>query len=451
MKLSRNGSVLKVFRPSTLIASIFILLVFIVYLIANGTEPIAFDDAWTYDVLMGKELFSPAFTQTWNQMFRSYSIPLLFWLIGNNADIVWAQILSMFGAWVLFASVLASAVPKGTLKTMIFIVTVLTLFDRGYYHCNQFTLSDSFGLSLLLVWFSILFRFDVFFEKMKPFPLPVQVVALSLFLVLTSLMSNTRDTHVFFVLLGAIPVLFLTPRKSIAVFIALCFVVIAYLQIEGPSSRHSDNLMNVIGQRILPNPEFTHFFVENGMPMNPDVESLRGGTMWSSNWKQILGPFIMQKGKQVYTKFLLTHPIYTLKAIFEHEAIIFEQHFPDHSRNYVFTQWTDFLSGIGWIPVDILWVLFAISCGLLFLYGPQTKEMLRPICFSLFLTVSGFVNAAIAYHGDEWEEIWRHCFIGSIVFRLGVITFSIQVMGLAFSRLTRNFGHSDPLRGSFRV
>ena len=190
--------------PTRLLGSaLFLALYFALYWNAHSPTPICFDDCKDYVALMGDSILSGSYWQILMRPHRPVSIPIIYSLFGSPTpevalNVVRFQIILSFLAWTTFSLSVASLADGPVARGVIFVVTSTGMFARGYYHFNQYLLSDSIALSSLLLWFAILVRGQNCVAWLAAKSAVIRALGLVAFIVLTGLVSNTRDTHIFF-------------------------------------------------------------------------------------------------------------------------------------------------------------------------------------------------------------------------------------------------------------
>jgi hypothetical protein len=410
----------------------FCLLMFCLYWGAQGFTPVISTD--NYDALMGYSLLSKAYTATWHDMYRSYTVPMIFSFFGslnerNEQRIIIFQILSSFIAWVYFAWVLGSLCQNRALRWLVFLSVSTLMFGRGYFYSNQYLLSDSIALSLLLLWYSCILKLDYLVDLLIPKATAFKVLAFFVFAILTSLTSNARDANVFLLLITILPIWIILGRrpKYVALTLTVIILIITAQQVKTSHARSIVSIATVIETRIVTDPARAEFFEAHGLSLDGNVKlwikNAGPLSIWASEikdfpWTPELRNFIETKGKSVYALYLLTHPQYVASNVLGYPNIILNQRnvFPLHSASPIYLK---FLSIIDLLPFGMLLGLTLISW--LFLIARNLFFKNRIALFGFFFCFAGLTNSLLGFHADAWaeNEAKRHCFIGSILFRVG--------------------------------
>lgn len=460
---------------------------FSLYWNAHGLTPICFDDCRDYVALMGESIFSGSYWEFLVRPPRPASIPVIYSLFGTPSPgaamhLVRFQISLSFLAWITFSMSVASLADGPVARAATFLAISSGMFARGYHHFNQYLLSDSIALSLLLLWLAILVRGQHCMAWLAPKSVGIRALGFGAFITLTGLVSNARDTHVYFVLLG-MPVVWhgiARYSKGAAAATMLVILGIAVLQDSQSTVRHVWNLTNVITGAILPHSERVEFFEARGMRISDDEVAryrrlggapsvfdvseqiteasrsrhLDNGKLLDEVFAQNRGfiasqeEFLVREAKSAYVSFLVSHPAYVVGNIVQHADIMLNPSTPDQADDptgpVMMPAYPRAFSVIDYLPLT--WLV-----GLSFLATAALAAERRLFTglggAGLFLVVAGMSNAVIAFHGDLWEvsEMERHCLIGSIVFKTGC-----GVLLLAATNLRRVIGRRLPTPGGSR-
>src|SRR5208283_3022064 len=180
----------------------------------------------------GGEFFHTLYT-----MFRPWAVPTFFSLFGafeisSAARIVLSQTYIAFLSWLLFAYACQGMFATRALKFVGFVLVSSLMFGQGYYHFNQFLLSDSLAMSSVLMQYALVFlfpRFANFCEKADHGRTYI-VLYLAVIFIVTAFEMATRDANIMLGLSG-VAFLFFANRKGVigdeARWILVMFVFVA--------------------------------------------------------------------------------------------------------------------------------------------------------------------------------------------------------------------------------
>ncbi len=235
----------------------------------------------------------------------------------------YAQTAFSIAAWSLLAVACARNGRSNASRLLLFSCPLAFSVIAPVALWNFLALSESFALSCM----AVLAAAWMLFLRTGRIAWAVGVA------VATAAFASTRDVHAYLVPMIAVPSLALAfsspppPRMAIfalAVFSGIVFAAMAVSIDNGFDDRGRWRVpfYDVMGKRILPDPEFVDWFAENGMPTsdalleragkaagedgeqsinrNPDLEEFRA---WSG-----------EHGRRTYLKFLVSHPIYSITA-----------------------------------------------------------------------------------------------------------------------------------------
>ncbi len=456
----------------------YIVAAFFVYEVSSIGSPVCFSDCFEYIELMqasGGEFFHTLYT-----MFRPWAVPTFFSLFGafeisSAARIVLAQTYIAFLSWLLFAYACQGMFATRALKFVGFVLLSSLMFGQGYYHFNQFLLSDSLAMSSVLMQYALVFlfpRFANFCEKADHGRTYI-VLYLAVIFIVTAFEMATRDANIMLGLSG-VAFLFFANRKGVigdeARWILVMFVfVAAFGQSWAARMRHPVNARNILAGAVFANEDMRDFFSKHGMPASFDAAA--AGAKPQSLDAVDIGEVDEVKKKiasaeqgaeekkflggvgGVYALYFLTHPAYVVDNVARHRRLIFAQSVDleatierggfakPGARKFVrLGETTPFIAGAStklsagdYIP-PVVGVLLLALCALPPLMRPGEMWSFAP----LFLAAMGLVNAILGFFGDVWErsEMERHAFVGSMVLRLGLMLCLLRLIEEARRRWT---------------
>ncbi len=445
---------------------IFIALNFFVYLNYSIGTPICFDDCLSYTELMGKGSLTRYIT-TWHSMWRPWFVPVFFSFFGEYSlssalSINIAQTIILFISWTIFAASIAQQF-SGRFAKITFVILSLSIYAQQYYILNRYLLSDSLALSTLLFFLSIVISFSQLRKKIGI------KNAICLLLITALIATGSRDANVMFALLGTIYILFfnyktITRLQLLTIIVAIAIICIN--QMNHASYRHYLNVKHVLAGFVLPHPAVADFFITRGMPANLN----KGIDLKPQEWCTVNYPQINENARlanipdkyiyrasKIYALWLLSHPIYVMQQAFNDRDCILGQSYATSPSLLMMGAQTEEASYIrpgekataiqqGIIriaPADFfdpkIKMMIALSLSVLFIFLYALKKN-NYLAVSVFLIVSGFLNAVSSYFADMWSpsEMLRHAFIGSIIFNVGFVVSIIAAIAFLFSFFTRS-------------
>lgn len=358
----------------------------------------------------------------WLKRGRSPVVPLLYKLLGKTpAAIATFQLLLSLASWGLLALFVSRAVGPPLLRLGAFMVLLLFSLHEQIVIWDRFLLSDSIAISLFALFIASWLWLLEEWHWGKA----------ALVVLVGGLWTFTRDTNAWEIamLAGFLIVVALwwrSPRYLlIGVAFALCFL--GNEASQNSAQRWVTPFVNVLGKRVLPDPDRTEYFAGHGMPVTPAVMQLSGQLAWSQDLFYYNSPdlegfreWVETRGKSTYLRFLLSHPDYAFLAPFREP-----DYFVDPQLEYFFAK-TPQHSPLLPAPVAqavyptaglfLLWVpALLVATG--FLVAAPARRAIWLVPFLLVL--SAYPHAAIAWHGDA-NGTERHALLAGIQLRLGL-------------------------------
>ncbi|HXD93310.1 MAG TPA: hypothetical protein VNX01_08860 [Bacteroidia bacterium] len=287
---------------------------------------------------------------------------------------------------------------------------------------SDLPLSESLSISLMFFWFSSIL---LYYKRQT-------ILNLLLLLVATLLLSFTRDTWPYIILLFFLLNIFISKflkigsiKKSLGllVFSVCLFFTQSYTSNIG--ERYKLALFNSIVGRVSKNDDYINWFKNEGMPQADRVKSyfkkvvpstLNGRVYMcaryadsTSTYKEIF-TWIKKDGKKTYQKFLLTHPYYFFLQDLSGEEV--EQNLFAYNFNEYYVESEGFfVNADNVFPIFNPWIYLLIFSLLLFLFFKTRETMYIFLIVTFLLFV---VNALITYNADSLE-VKRHLYITRIV------------------------------------
>jgi hypothetical protein len=155
-----------------------------------------------------------------------------------------------------------------------------------------------------------------------------------------------RDFNAYYSLLLLALIPFLLLRRAITIrAAAVGFVILlgSYIYAQLSATHAGDKMTDArwffgimahVGSRILPNPEYTAFFTERGMPLTPALVRLTGKMPGEEDWAFYLDPelegfriWVREHGPKVYGSFILHHLPYVFDLLVKWREEIFQLHY----------------------------------------------------------------------------------------------------------------------------
>jgi hypothetical protein len=185
-------------------------------------------------------------------------------------------------------------------------------------------------------------------------------------------------------------------------------------------------LTNTILHRILPEEEFVQYFEARGMPVTPELLALSGGyadsggfAVFNNGALDEMERWLYKRGKEVYIRFLLEHPAYTLVSPWQNIGALLA---PDDLRGYAPQQYDPPLAWLfgGLLYPDSPWLagLLALAALVAGLRGKVWRG--GPLAWLVIGLLALFLpHFYLAWHGDA-AEVGRHAIQASVQLRLGL-------------------------------
>ncbi len=370
--------------------------------------------------LCSKEFYFPKKTEHFYP--RPFTVPILYKIVGSQPGKIIIMQKIMHALSVFFLGHVILFFFKKLSSKILFIAFLHLLMSwwniLGWTHT---LLSESLSISLLFIWLA---SFLLFFRIKTIYSFVFHAL-------ITIFFSFTRDSWpyiiVLFYILYAL-IAFLrekTMMKYLFGLIAIGLIVFVVQQNSAKiGQRYRLPIMNNIVFRILPNHEYLQWFSKKGMPNGEELRVKYGNL---DNWKEVytlyndtgfieFSEWVLKNGKSVYTKFLITHPAFSLLI---HEKPNDLKKILSYNIGY-----TGDVKGYSKISQNIFPIFNVISLTVLnaflvFLYLKSKKIIL--LFPSVLMIVFSF-NAYLLYIADALE-IERHLFITNIMIQfIGILT-----------------------------
>jgi hypothetical protein len=370
--------------------------------------------------LLDKEFYFPHKTATFSP--RPFTVPLFFKLCGSNAGtIVRAQmVLVAFSAFFMVAAFML-LMEKNSSKYFLMAGVYLLVGWWNVLGWSTLVLSESLSTTLVFCWLaSLLFLY----KKNRPGWWLLHVV-------IVILLAFSRDSwpYVLIVFYGGFCFLWWWfKREGFKKYVALLVLCTGIFFVQ----QHSANVgvrsflpvINSIAVRIVDKPEYLAWFVKQGMPMAEKLQHNFAGIdpvpeagqrrLWALCADTAYQPFldwVVAKGQPAYTRFLLTHPAYTLgldeTPVQLSRMLCYNLFYIDEPRGY-----TAYIEPL--FPLFNVGLALVLCIMLVMVYiKRRSVVLLAPVLLALFT----LLNAVLSYNGDALE-VDRHLYTTMILVQL---------------------------------
>lgn len=462
----------------------FTLVCGLLYIKASIGTPICFrdGDCLSYTSLMDKNSFAAYGLGLWN-MSKPPTVGIIYSLFGplslqSAITIVFFQTLFSLIAWIAFAGCLARQMDAAWGRYGVYVFTLLSMFGRGFLHFNQFLISESLALSLLLLWLCIIVEIKTLCRWLGARNMK-QGDQWLIFMLITFIVAGARDTNAYTAVFS-IPVLWVllwSGHRRLLMGL-VCAIVLVFLVTQlAAVSRHSENMFNVMTGYVMPFSEKRIFFSEKGMPLSQalvedptvtrswDIKHFDANAFKAAKWKlaKTIGMSIFD-ANAIYMQYLLTHPLETTHTLYENRhlmlnsdvkivpwlssdiapSLVFTEGKEEYMQPPVIPQAPEMLSLIDLFPLDGV-IMATIVCLLVHIAYACGQREHNAMMIGLLLAVSGLGNTTIAFLGDFWsiDEVKRHCMIGGIIFKAGC---QLIIISTLCAILTKHLPYALPRR-----
>ena len=378
-------------------------------------------DTWSYLQGASLDFNDPAFYSE----RRPWGILLIYKILGSSQaciEIFQHSISSM--AWLWLAWLLARSIQNQIIKLTGFIVTLGFSLSPTVQSWNHAVLSESLSISLMVL---ILATFVHISQQWK----------WGYFLLLIPFFvfwMSIREANAYIALFVAFALLLMGfARSTFRIYWLLSFLICVVFSINYQLSskyalpRWALPLAEVITHRILPEREYLEYFTDNGMPVTPELMMFSGKNANSDNYAIInskrLRPFsrwLFNDAKNVYVKFLLSHPGYTVASpLADIKSLLGYNYYkgfdiPGYSPALP-TPVNEFF-----YPIRLFWLYLWLSIfavGFILVANLHNNKGIYWITI-LFLLLT-IPQLYLIWHGDALD-VERHAVVMNIQFHLGI-------------------------------
>jgi len=407
-----------------LLALIGISLVYLVLQVRNYLnvrEAVLIGDSWSYLYGASLDLKDPAFFSE----RRPWGILLVYKILGSSQAMIELFQLSVSTlAWLWLALVFIGSIKNQWIKLTGFIVTLGFSLSPAVQVWNHTVLSESLSISLMVL---ILALFLGLSQRWK-------WRYLSLLILLFLFWMSFREANAYVALFVAFALFIMgLARRTfraywvLSFFIGVIFLINYQLSSAYALPRWALPMAEVITKRILPNQEYLDYFAENGMPVTPELMALSGRWANSDDYAVINSTklkkftrWLFKDARNVYVKFLLTHPAYTIwSPLANVKDLLGYDYFkgipvPGYAPALP-VQVNELFYPERWFWV--YWWISLVSTGFIFATGSRTSKSLY--WFILIFLLLSIPHLYLVWHGDALD-VERHAVLANIQFHLGV-------------------------------
>jgi hypothetical protein len=359
---------------------------------------------------------------------RPFVLPLFLRLTGSDEALTWVQLVLYSAAALSLAWAVSRQASAARLRLGGFALFLLFLLSPQLFSWTRSITTESLaasfacaGLAAAAGWISS--------PRSRLAP---AVLALS-----AALFVFTRDADAWlslFICAAAVAAALALRRPAALQRAAVALAASALLfavasRAADVSERWRWPIVNVLGQRVLPEDEPRAFFVARGMPINRKVECLSG--RWGFNCHDDLsgfGRWLDHDAKRTYASFLLHHPFETLTDPLRVVIRTLYLHQGDDRLAFYFSRpplWHDLL-GRFFIESEWSMALFGIGYTVVFFLARRRGRLGR-MAPSLALLASVAPMILFVWHADA-QEVPRHAILPAAFLRIAL--FSGVVAGI---------------------
>lgn len=330
----------------------------------------------------------------------------------DDAGLLLGQTAFSLAAFSFLALACARTARTGKGRLFLFVFPLLFSLVPEVREWNSRAFSESLSISLFVVFTGAWILF--LSTRRSPWLVGVAVAALA--------WGGARDTNAYVLVMIAgiiaISMVFKFFKSARLPMTALCFWFIGIFTLSNFSAEAGGRWVapfyNVIGQRILPVPEYVSWFSSHGMPVGPELLKRTGKWASDDGWAffgnsrlENFRAWASDHGKSTYVKFLISHFVYSMTApafgFFDSRGLL--------------------LVGLLLIGNGLTICLAAIS------WRRRWLHRLPHLAVPLVMVLLSTPHAWLAWHGDAMETM-RHSLTAFLQVLLGSGLLLLYVLDL---------------------
>ncbi len=414
----------KTMRRSLLVVLILISLGYLIIQIKSYLsvrEAILIGDSWSYLQGASLDISDPNFFSE----RRPWAILLFYKLLGSSQSLIEIFQLSISTvAWLFLAWKFIGSVKNDWAKIAGFLMILGFSLSPTVQVWNHAVLSESLSISGMVLMIALFIGLT---QKWK-------WRALYLLMLYFVLWMSFREANTYIALMVAFALVIIGfMQQTLRVYWLLSFLIGVTFFVNYQLSsiyalpRWALPLAEVITIRILPDQEYLDFFASNGMPINPALMAFSGRWANSDEYAIInsveLAKFekwLYLEGRDIYVKFLLTHPSYTIESPLENIDVLLAGDF------FEGIPVPEYTSALPTVVHEVLYPkryfqlylwLSLFASGFILAASLHQKKSINWVVF-LFLLFA-IPHLYLVWHGDALA-IARHAVMGNVQFHLGI-------------------------------
>jgi hypothetical protein len=345
---------------------------------------------------------------------RPFTVPLLYKILNSNFTLIAiSQLFFSALCWIFLAVQIRKKIHSAWLKEISFIIILLFSLSENIIGWDTVMLSESISVSLMVLflasWLWILNGWN--WQK---------IIFLS---VVAFFWMFSRETNSWIILTiagitAAIGIMKKFNRKYFAFTGIFLLFFIANEISFNLGNRWVFPFLNILTQRILPQPQYTAFFSDNGMPITPALIRMSGLWASSDNWAFYRDPaledfrkWLYKNGESTYIKWLLSRPYETIKE----PVVNIKQLLSFKGKDYftygfspVLPVFVDSIiypnDHLNFVVLYLCFIIF-IVIYMIFVKKVYISDPIWILLLSIILMI--YPHAFLIWHGDAME-IGRH-------------------------------------------
>jgi hypothetical protein len=409
-----------------------VILVLNVTIKTNHTLWQTFSDSYDYIAqskipITSSEFYFP--TKKANFYPRPFTVPLFYKLFSGDPDrIIPAQFFfHTFSTFCLVVSLLMF-IKRNYIKYLLIFFIYALMSWWNVLGWSGIVLSESVSTSFMMLWMA---SFLLLLRKRTTGYLILHIVIAIFF-------SFTRDSWLYFLppFYCLVALLSFLWDKSILkqCLILLSFSIVLFTfqnYAVSKGNRHRLAVLNNIVFNIMPNNKYLQWFADQGLPCidqlkrdysNLNMEDKKVYALYDNKAYDNLYKWIDEKGKDVYMKFLISHPAHTF---------LFEEDHRELKRilAYNLLEYTGKARGRSWAEYTLFLIFnlasICILALILIVLFIKRKDFI--LLFPVILIIMFAFNVLIIYNAEAME-VERHLIITQIAIQLIGIISSVLIL-----------------------